>query len=100
MSIVRSRTRPPRRSPTASPTTSRTHPEAHQWCCKPHEAAEAEWSDELADRRARGTLNPETWPPVQDEDGFDVVAAGDPVGDPTADAPEPVPDGVTLDDLE
>jgi hypothetical protein len=82
------------------PDDFQNHPAAHQWCCKPHEAAEAEWSDELADRRARGTLNPETWPPVQDEDGFDVVAAGDPVGDPTVDAPESVPDGVTLDDLD
>lgn len=82
------------------PDDFQNHPEAHKWCCKPHEAGEAEWSDELADRRARGTLNPETWPPVQDEDGFDVIAAGDPVGDPTADAPESVPDGVTLDDLE
>ena len=86
--------------PDCQPDDFQNDPAAHQWCCKPHEAAEAEWSDELADRRARGTLNPETWPPVQDEDGFDVVAAGDPVGDPTADAPESVPDGVTLDDLE
>jgi hypothetical protein len=86
--------------PDCQPDDFQNDPAAHKWCCKPHEAAEAEWSDELADRRARGTLNPETWPPVQDEDGFDVVAAGDPVGDPTADAPESVPDGVTLDDLE
>ena len=86
--------------PDCQPDDFQTQPAAHRWCCKPHEAAEAEWSDELADRRAQGTLNPEAWPPVQDEDGFDVVAAGDPVGDPTADAPESVPDGVTLDDLE
>ena len=86
--------------PDCQPDDFQTNSADHQWCCKPHEAAEADWSDELADRRARGTLNPETWPPVQDEDGFDVVAAGDPVGDPTADALEPVPDGVTLDDLE
>jgi hypothetical protein len=82
------------------PDDFQNHPAEHQWCCKPHEAAEAEWSDELARRRELGTLNPETWPPVEDEDGFDVVAAGDPVGDPTAVAPEAVPDGVTLDDLE
>ena len=87
-------------TPDCQPDDFQTRPAVHQWCCKPHEAAEAEWSDELADRRARGTLNPETWPPVQDEDGFDVVAAGDPVGDPTVEAPEPAPDGLTLDDLE
>jgi hypothetical protein len=86
--------------PGCQPDDFQKQPEDHRWCCKPHEAAEAEWSDELADRRARGTLNPETWPPVQDEDGFDVAATGDPIGDPTNATPEPIPDGVTLDDLE
>lgn len=85
---------------TCQPDDFQNNPGAHQWCCKPHEAAEAEWSDELAERRASGRLNPEVWPPVQDEDGFDVVAVGDPVGDPTAEAAVPVPDDVTLDDLE
>ena len=37
-------------------------------------SVEAEWADELADRRARGELNPEVWPPLVDEDRFDVLA--------------------------
>lgn len=82
------------------PDDYQNNPWAHRWCCKPHEANEAESSDWLADRRHRGELNPETWPPVQDEDGFDVIAAGDPVGDPTAAAPEVAPAGLTMDDLE
>ena len=86
--------------PTCEPDDFLNDPGAHQWCCKPHEAAEADWSDVLAGRRENGELNPEVWPPVQDEDGFDVVAAGDPVGDPTALAAVAVPDGVTVDDLE
>jgi hypothetical protein len=37
------------------------NPERHRYCCRPHESAEAEWSDTLAERRARGALNPEAW---------------------------------------
>jgi hypothetical protein len=85
---------------TCQPDDYQNNPEAHQWCCKPHEANEADSSDWLADRRQRGELNPEVWPPVQDEDGFDVIAAGDPVGDPTATAPEAAPEELTMDDLE
>lgn len=48
-------------------------PDAHRWCCKPHEVGEAEWSDTLAERRANGELNPQVWPPVIDIDGFDVI---------------------------
>ena len=40
----------------------------------------------LAERRARGELNPEAWPPVLDEDAFDVSRPARPVGDP-ADRP-------------
>jgi hypothetical protein len=87
-------------TPDCQPDDFQNNPGAHQWCCKPHEAAEAEWSDELARRRADGKLNPETWPPVQDEDGFDVIAVGDPVDDPTADPPQAPPEDATLDDLE
>jgi hypothetical protein len=86
--------------PSCGPDDFQNNPAAHQFCCKPHEAAEAEWSDILAGRREQGELNPEVWPPVQDEDGFDVIAVGDPVGDPTVDAPEAAPDDVTLDDLD
>jgi hypothetical protein len=71
-------------------------PDTHKWCCKPHAIAEAEWSDTLAQRRARGELNPEVWPPLVDEERFDVA--------PDTDAPQPptgpAPDGLTLDDLD
>lgn len=73
-------------------------PEEHLWCCRPHEAAEAEWSDTLAGRRERGELNPETWPPLVDEERFDVVTVGsgaDPVVEPSA-----APSDLTLDDIE
>ena len=75
-------------------------PAAHQFCCRPHEDAEADWSDQLAGRRARGELNPETWPPVVDGDGFEVGAAGAPTGDATAEPSTAAPDDVTMDDLE
>ena len=74
-------------------------PVAHKYCCRPHEVAEAEWSDELAARRSRGELNPQRWPPVRDADAFEVVA----VGAVTDDATEPVgaiPDGLTIDDVD
>ena len=58
------------------------------------------WSDQLALRRAQGSLNPDVWPPVEDEDGFDVISTGDPVGDPTVEAPVSAPDELTLDDLD
>ena len=58
--------------------------------------SEAEWADTLADRRARGELNPQTWPPLVDEERFDVG--------PNDGAPE-LPDGaradgLTIDDLD
>ncbi|MEU4244459.1 hypothetical protein [Actinoplanes sp. NPDC026619] len=71
-------------------------PEGHRWCCKPHTVAEAEWSDLLAQRRERGELNPEVWPPLVDEERFDVGPAAEPPGDPHP----PVPDRLTLDDLD
>lgn len=75
-------------------------PTAHQYCCKSHEHAEAEWSDELAARRARGELNPQVWPPVRNADAFEVTAADAPAGDPFSEPSEPVPDSVTIDDVE
>jgi hypothetical protein len=75
-------------------------PAGHQYCCRPHEDAEAEWSDTLADRRARGELNPQTWPPVVDGDAFEVSPSGAPLGDAAAELAAPVPDDVTADDLE
>lgn len=75
-------------------------PETHRWCCRSHEASEAEFSDDIALRRARGQLNPQTWPPVRDSDAFDVSPAGSTVGNPYASAPEPVPGDLTIDDVE
>lgn len=75
-------------------------PDAHQYCCKPHEVNEAAWSDELAARRAAGTLNPETWPPVRNDDAFEAAAAGQPQGDPFQEAPVSSPDDLTEDDLD
>ncbi|MGW3890452.1 hypothetical protein ACWD69_17320 [Micromonospora chokoriensis] len=81
---------------TCTSATYASNPEGHEWCCKPHRIAEAEWSDTIAQRRARGELNPEVWPPLVDEERFDVG--------PGADAPEPslapVPDSLTIDDLD
>ncbi|WP_206448101.1 hypothetical protein [Agrococcus sp. KRD186] len=75
-------------------------PASHQWCCRSHESREAEFADQLAERRARGQLNPNTWPPVRDGDSFEVSAAGSPVGDAFAAVAVPVPDDQTIDDLE
>lgn len=74
-----------------------TDPAGHQWCCRPHVAAEAEWSDTLAERRARGELNPEVWPPVVDEERFDPAT-----GEDLTESIDPplVPEGWTLDDID
>lgn len=78
------------------PSSYATDPDNHAWCCKPHLAAEAEWSDTIAERRANGELNPETWPPVIDHDRFDPATGDD--GTATTDPP-PIPEGLTWDDL-
>ncbi len=75
-------------------------PDAHRYCCRPHEDSEAEWSDELAARRQRGQLNPQVWPPVRDGDAFEVSAPGAPVGDPLSLPPERPPADLTIDELE
>jgi hypothetical protein len=75
-------------------------PAGHAWCCRPHEVSEADWSDELAARRARGELNPEVWPPVVDDDAFEVSPSGAAVGDAATLPAQPVPDDVTADDLD
>lgn len=75
--------------------------EGHQWCCRPHEAAEAEFADLLAERRARGELNPTVWPPVIDYDQFDTPAVGSPTDSDVSDEDLTVPpEGLTLDDLD
>ncbi len=87
-----------RSAPTTNclPGSYQADPESHKWCCKPHVVAEAEWADKLASRRSRGELNPQTWPPLVDEERFDVG--------PNDDAPEletvPAPIGLTIDDLD
>ena len=75
-------------------------PEGHQWCCRPHELAEAEYADELAAKRSNGELNPEVWPPVVDVDGFEVSPVGAAEGDPTDRPAEDAPEALTLDDLD
>lgn len=75
-------------------------PNSHQYCCRPHEDAEAAWSDELAARRSRGELNPETWPPVIDRDAFEVARAGSPTAASQPSSVGPPPDDLTLDDVD
>lgn len=81
-------------------TSYESDPTRHRFCCRPHENEEAEWSDELAARRARGELNPQTWPPVVNADAFEVTAEGSAIGDPFTAPSEAVPDTLTIDDLE
>lgn len=77
-----------------------TDPDNHQWCCRPHEQAEAEFADILADRRARGELNPQAWPPVIDTDQFDTPAAGSPT-DADVDSEQTLPaEDLTMDDID
>lgn len=75
-------------------------PDEHQYCCRPHENAEADWADRLAERRDNGELNPQAWPPVFDEDAFEVTPAGALVAELVAVAHTEAPDDLTLDDLE
>lgn len=86
--------------PTCTYDSYADDPVTHAWCCRPHELVEAEFSDNDAQKRANGELNPETWPPIRDDDGFEVEAAGLPKGDPFASPSSAAPDDVTLDDLD
>lgn len=96
----------PKSDTTSAPTADcrydsyETEPETHRWCCRSHEISEAEFSDQLAERRARGELNPETWPPVRDDDAFEVPASGSAEGNAFSAAPEAAPADQTMDDLE
>ena len=85
---------------TCTPDSFADDPANHQWCCKPHEASEAEWSDILAGRRARGELNPQAWPPVVDSDAFDVNAADESLPDPADRPAEQPPEDLTMDDVD
>ncbi|MFW5471616.1 hypothetical protein ACOCJ4_16400 [Knoellia sp. CPCC 206435] len=75
-------------------------PEEHTWCCRSHEDGEAEYSDVLAERRARGELNPQAWPPLLDLDQFDTAAAGTATADGDASVSGTAADGLTSDDLD
>lgn len=81
-----------------TPDSYAEDPKGHLWCCRSHEAAEAEWSDVLAGRRAKGELNPDVWPPIIDVETFEI-----PGDEKLADGQAPVdgpPEGLTVDDLE
>jgi hypothetical protein len=80
---------------TCTPSSFAADPVAHRWCCRPHAVAEAETSDYFATERAAGKMNPETWPPLIDEERFDV---GDEA--PADLATAGPPDGLTPDDLD
>ena len=93
-------TRPPvdqRSAPKAdcTPSSYEEDPDGHRWCCRPHAVAEAETADYFAEKRAAGEMNPETWPPLVDEERFDV---GDEAPD-DLEVGEP-PEGLTADDLD
>jgi hypothetical protein len=75
-------------------------PDEHRWCCRSHEDAESEYSDELAERRARGELNPQAWPPLLDLDQFDTAAAGTATGDSAEPVAVGLSGGLTTDDLD
>ena len=82
---------------TCEPAAYGSDPETRKWCCRPHSTSEAEWSDTIAQRRARGELNPDVWPPLVDEERFDVGPVSGLEPEP---APGPAPEGVTIDDLD
>lgn len=89
-------------APTAQcvPESFEEDPQTHRWCCRSHEVSESEFSDQLAERRTRGELNPEVWPPVRDGDAFEVTGATEATGKAFDSPLETVPDDQTIDDLE
>lgn len=74
--------------------------EAHQYCCQPHLAREAGIADFLAQKRSDGELNPQVWPPIQDTDSFDVTAHGELVAESVDVEDVPVPEALTMDDVD
>ena len=87
-------------TPNCSEVSFAEDPSGHNWCCKSHEVSEAEYADLLAQKRLRGELNPQVWPPVIDTEAFDTESSQTTV--PIAENQPPIdaPDGFTLDDLE
>lgn len=86
--------------PSCTPESYAENPEEHRWCCQPHLAREAAISDLMAQRRDAGELNPQVWPPVMDQDSFDVTAHGEATDAYVAPLTEIMPEGATLDDLD
>jgi hypothetical protein len=86
--------------PSCTPESYSENPEEHKWCCQPHVHREAAISDLMAQRRDAGELNPQIWPPVMDQDSFDVTAHGEATDTTVEPLTESLPVGVTLDDLE
>ncbi len=87
-------------SPRCTAESFDADPDAHQYCCKSHERTEAEFSDRIADRRSRGELNPQTWPPVRDADAFEVTAKDAPQADPFGEPSQAPPADLTIDELD
>ncbi|MFK5644887.1 hypothetical protein ACI3ET_00040 [Ornithinimicrobium sp. LYQ121] len=96
----------PGKDETSAPKSSCTEtsyledPDSHAWCCRTHELGEAEYADDLAEKRANGQLNPQVWPPVIDLDEFDVIGVEEAGAE---DVDEAAPDGreaLTMDDLD
>ena len=52
---------------------------------------------DIAERRAKGQLNPEVWPPIIDEERFDIQRADDP--DVEVEEIGAVPDWASIDEL-
>jgi len=86
--------------PTCDDDSYAGDPEGHKWCCRPHAVIEAEFSDQEAADRAAGRLNPQVWPPVRDDDGFEVLAKNLPTGNPFDSPSTAPPDDLTIDDLD
>ncbi|PRW62076.1 hypothetical protein [Actinopolyspora mortivallis] len=87
-------------TPACEPHSHAEDPEAHEHCCRPHEDVEAERSDRLAERRARGELDPRVWPPLTDSDALEVPAAETPEREATPGTVTAPPEHMTVDDLE
>lgn len=86
--------------PTCESDSFEQDPAGHKYCCRPHEDIEAEWSNTLADRRGRGELNPQTWPPVVDTDGFEITGVGARIDDPNDEPAVAPPAHITTDDVD
>lgn len=83
-----------------TPESYANEPQLHYWCCRPHEAAEAEFSDDLYKKRLAGQLNPQVWPPALDQDGFEVPAKGSPTSENTPPLRTPKPQDLSVSDLD